>query len=272
MTARVFVGDRRVDALAADDRGIAYGDGLFETMRLYRGQAPWWDAHWARLARGAERLRLTLPDRARVRHEADALIEGVDAGVLKLIVTRGSGGRGYSPAENSEPAWILSAHPVPLPPRTAGSTLRWCETRLSIQPALAGIKHCNRLEQVLARAEWRPDTDADEGLMLDADDNVICATAANLFALIDGRWITPRIDRCGVAGVCRAWALSELQAEEARLSRQQIESADAVFLCNAVRGILPVARLGERVWAPHPQISALRGRLAAAVPMFATHD
>ena len=75
-----------------------------------------------------------------------------------------------------------------------------------------------------------------------------------------------------MAGVCRAWALADLQADESSLSRQQIESADAIFLCNAVRGILPVARLGERAWAPHPQISALRGRLAGAVPMFATHD
>lgn len=271
MTARIFAGDRRVEALAADDRGIAYGDGLFETLRVHRGQAPWWDAHWMRLARGAERLRMTLPDAALVRREADALIEGVGTGVLKLIVTRGSGGRGYSLPDAAEPAWILSAHPMP-PPRALGLTLRWCDTRLSIQPALAGIKHCNRLEQVLARAEWQPGSDADEGVMLDTDGHVICATAANLFVLIDGRWITPRIDRCGVAGVCRAWLLSEMQAEEARLSRQQIESADAVFLCNAVRGILPVARLGERVWAPHPQISALRDRLAAAVPMFATHD
>ncbi len=275
MNARIFVGDRRVEGVAADDRGLAYGDGLFETLRAYRGEAPWWDAHWARLERGAQRLRLPLPDQDFVRAQADAALEGVDAGVLKLIVTRGSGGRGYAPAEAAEPAWILSAHPLPSALRD-GLALRWCDTRLSIQPALAGIKHCNRLEQVLARAEWNDasasDRDADEGLMLDTEDNVVCATAANVFARIDGRWLTPRMDRCGVAGVCRAWVLSELNADESRLSRPQLESAETVFLCNAVRGILPVARLGERAWAPHPQVSVLRGHLAAAAPMFATHE
>lgn len=275
MNTRIFVGDRRVEAVAADDRGLAYGDGLFETLRTHRGQAPWWDAHWARLERGAQRLRLPLPDRDVVRRQADAMLKEVDAGVLKLILTRGSGGRGYAPDDTAEPTWILSTHPLP-PALRKGLTLRWCDTRLSLQPILAGLKHCNRLEQVLARAEWNDAAasgrDADEGLMLDTEDQVVCATAANLFALIDGRWTTPRVDRCGVAGVCRAWALADLQADESSLSRQQIESADAIFLCNAVRGILPVARLGERAWAPHPQISALRGRLAGAVPMFATHD
>lgn len=275
MNARIFIGARRVETVAADDRGLAYGDGLFETMRAHRGQAPWWDAHWARLERGAQRLRLPLPGSDFVRQQADAVLAGVDAGVLKLIVTRGSGGRGYAPTDAVEPTWILSTHPLP-PILQEGLTLRWCDTRLSLQPALAGLKHCNRLEQVLARVEWNDAAasgrDADEGLMLDTEDQVVCATAANLFALIDGRWTTPRIDRCGVAGVCRGWALAELQADESRLSRQQVESAEAIFLCNAVRGILPVVRLGERAWAPHPQISALRGRLAAVVPMFATHD
>ena len=276
MSARIFVGERRVDAIAADDRGLAYGDGLFETLRVHRGEAPWWDAHWSRLARGAERLRLSLPEQARVRDQAAALLENVDAGALKLIVSRGSGGRGYALPTTNTPTWILSAHPLPPSARAGSTLLRWCDTRLSIQPALAGLKHCNRLEQVLARAEWNDAAathrDADEGLMLDTDECVVGATAANLFALVDGRWLTPRIDRCGVAGVCRAWVLSELQAGEVRLSAQQIESAQAIFLCNAVRGILPVARLGERAWAPHPQVSALRDRLAAAVPMFAVNE
>lgn len=272
MNARIFVGERRVDGIAADDRGLAYGDGLFETMRTHRGEAPWWDAHWARLALGAQRLRLALPEPDIVRRQAGDMLAGVDSGVLKLLVTRGGGGRGYSPPPVSAPTWALSVHPLPVVP-AGGLALRWCRTRLSIQPVLAGLKHCNRLEQVLARAEWSEadaaDRDADEGLMLDSEDCVVGATAANLFLLSEGRWITPPIDRCGVAGVCRGWLMSELRAEEARLSRPQVEAAEAVFLCNAVRGILPVVRLGERAWAPHPQVSALRARLAAAAPMFA---
>lgn len=271
MNARVFVGDTRFDAIAADDRGVAYGDGLFETMRAHSGDVPWWDAHWTRLRAGAERLRIPLPDEALVRNESRQLLSGEDA-VLKLIVTRGSGGRGYAPADDAAPTWVVCRHPLP-PAAAEGIALRWCETRLAMQPLLAGMKHCNRLEQVLARAEWNDlpaqERDAVEGLMLSTDGDVVCATAANLFVLRGERWWTPPVDRCGVAGVCRAWALRELDAAESRLDVTDIEQADAIFLCNAVRGILPVAKLGGREWTPHPRILAARERLAAAHPGFA---
>lgn len=271
MNARVFVGATRATAIPADDRGFGYGDGLFETMRAHRGAVSWWDAHWSRLTRGAARLRMTLPDEGQVRAEALQLLGGCD-GVLKLIVSRGSGGRGYAPADASTPTWVLSRHPLPPAFPREGLTLRWCETRLALQPALAGIKHCSRLEQVLARAEWRdlpvPESHADEGLMRSSEGDVVCATAANLFVLAAGRWITPRIDRCGVEGVCRGWAIAALAAGEARLAMADIEAAEAVFLCNAVRGILPVARLGAQAWLPHPQVLALQQRLAAGHPAF----
>jgi 4-amino-4-deoxychorismate lyase len=272
MNARVFAGNTHVDTIAANDRGMAYGDGLFETMRACRGDVPWWSAHWRRLQAGAGRLRIPLPDEAQVRHEATQLLSGAEA-ILKLIVTRGAGGRGYAPPDDAMPTWIVSTHP--LPPDTAGEgiTVRWCDTRLAVQPLLAGIKHCNRLEQVLARAEWNDpaaqDRDAAEGLMRSAEGDVVSATAANLFVLRDDRWHTPPVDRCGVAGVCRAWALRELDAAESRLDVTAIEQADAIFLCNAVRGILPVAKLGRREWAPHPRVAAARERLAAGHPGFA---
>ncbi|RPE81265.1 aminodeoxychorismate lyase [Vulcaniibacterium tengchongense] len=267
-TTLIFRGDRRVDAPGTDDRGLAYGDGLFETMRAHRGALPWWPAHWARLARGADALRLPLPAQAQVREEAARLLAGGD-GVLKLVVTRGGGGRGYAPPAPATPTWILSRHPLPPPPPREGLALRWCETRLATQPALAGLKHCNRLEQVLARGEW-DDPGIHEGLMRSVEGDAVCATAANLFALRDGAWRTPRLDRCGVAGVCRAWVLEAVQAREARLGADEVETAEAVFLCNAVRGILPVARLGPRAWSPHPQVAELQRRLAAAHPGFAT--
>lgn len=272
MNARVFVGETRVAAVPAEDRGIAYGDGLFETMRAHQGKVPWWDAHWARLQSGADRLRLALPDQAVVGREAAQLLSG-DSAVLKLLVTRGSGGRGYAPPVAAMPTWVLSKHPLPVPPPYEGIALRWCATRLALQPALAGIKHCNRLEQVLARAEWKdaavPDRDAHDGLMRSTQGDVIGATAANVFVLRAGRWSTPRVDRCGVSGVCRAWAMAALEAAESRLSVTDVETAEAVFLCNAVRGILPVARLAGRTWLPHPQIAMLRRRLTAAHPAFA---
>jgi 4-amino-4-deoxychorismate lyase len=271
MSARVFVGGQRVDAMPADDRGLAYGDGLFETMRVHAGQVPWWDAHWARLQRGTRRLRMASPDEGQVRSEAAALFADRAAGVLKLIVTRGSGGRGYAPT-NTQPNWMLSRHPLPAPPSRGGLSLRWCATRLTIQPALAGIKHCNRLEQVLARAEWDdPATsghDADEGLMRSSEGDVVCAISANLFVLRDSRWLTPKVDRCGVEGICRGQLLPLLDAHEVRLSVADVESGDAVFLCNAVRGILGVARLGTRTWSSHPSVAEARRVLAPTHPGF----
>jgi 4-amino-4-deoxychorismate lyase len=241
-------------------------------MRVYGGRVPWWDAHWSRLQQGAERLRLRVPERGLVEAQVAALCAGTGDGVLKLIVSRGEGTRGYAPGDSPVPTWVLSRHAPPPLPGSGGLKLRWCDIRLATQPLLAGLKHCNRLEQVLARAEWRdlrpPEADADEGLMRSSDGDVVCATAANMFVLRAGRWLTPRTDRCGVDGVCRGWAMAMLEAEPARLVDADIEGADAVFLCNAVRGILPVARLGTRVWAHHPQVGELQRQLAAEHPAF----
>jgi 4-amino-4-deoxychorismate lyase len=188
--------------------------------------------------------------------------------VLKLLVSRGGGTRGYAPAADVEPIWLLSRHALPPTMPADGLRARWCETRLASQPLLAGIKHCNRLEQVLARAEC-VEAGTDDGLMQDDDGNAVAATSANLFVLRDGHWLTPMLDRCGVAGVCRAQLLVPLQAREARLDVATVEAADAVFLCNAVRGILPLARLGARTWLPHPAVAAARRALARLHPAFA---
>lgn len=272
MNGRLFAGDARIDdasdATLIEGRGFAYGDGVFETMRAIGGSIPWWPGHRARLALGAARLRIPLPSAERIETELhDWLTIHRDA-VVKLIVTRGSGGRGYAPVLDAPPVWALIASPLPLPVRPGGMVLRWCDTRLAEQPLLAGIKHCNRLEQILARAEWR-DPGIDDGLMLDTADNVVAATAANLFVLREGRWWTPPVDRCGIAGVCRGWALRAFAAGERRLTAAEVETADALVLCNAVRGILPVGRLGDRVWAPHPAVADARRRLAATHPAFA---
>ncbi len=268
MSGRSFIGEVRIDALPGDARGFSYGDGVFETMRVHQGTVPWWAAHRARLATGAERLRLSMPSANAIDATLAELFDDSGDGVAKLIVTRGGGGRGYAPDVDAPPVWRLSRHPLPAPGREGGLVVRWCETRLAVQPALAGLKHCNRLEQVLARGEWQ-DPSIDEGLMRSTEGDVVCATAANLFVLHGDRWSTPRIDRCGVAGTCRAWLLSQTGAAQDRLAAADVETADAVLLCNAVRGILPVARLGERTFAPHPAVADLVQCLALAHPGFA---
>ena len=268
LASLVFRGTQRVDALDPADRGLAYGDGLFETALVHDGLGVWWPAHLARLAEGAARLRIPMPDVAWLASQVAGFTARAPArAVLKLVLTRGVGGRGYAPPATVEPTLVLSLHAAP-GRAVAPLSLRWCETRMAVQPALAGLKHLNRLEQVLARAEWS-DPAIDEGLMLDSAGPLGCATAANVFALCDGRWLTPPVNRRGVAGVARAWVLAnERMSTEAELTRAQVESADALFLCNAVRGILPVGRLGDRSWAQHPALAELQRRLGRSEPAF----
>lgn len=270
LVTHIYCGQRRVDAVDPADRGLAYGHGVFETVLLHRQRGVWWPQHLARLTQGAARLGLPALDAAWLDQAVGELLAlSPGRAVLKLIYTGGAGGRGYAAPALAEPHWVLALHPAPAPLATP-LALRWCETRMAIQPALAGIKHLNRLEQVLARAEWRDDS-AQEGLMLDAEGHVACAISANVFARIDGRWLTPSLLRCGVAGIARAWVLGqEMGAEPAELSRAQLQSADAIFLCNAVRGILPVASLDDRCWPADAAVAALQARLAQAEPAFGT--
>jgi 4-amino-4-deoxychorismate lyase len=263
----VLVDGRPADSLPADDRGLAYGDGVFETIRFHAGIAPLWTGHMARLRRGCRRLGLPAPDPTLLCSEAASLAGGRDV-VIKLILTRGSG-RGYAPAAAGGARRLLLRQPVPvLPVRLYrdGVRLRWCRLRLAIQPALAGLKHLNRLEQVLARGEWS-DPAIDEGLCLDADGHVVCATAANVFIVRAGVLLTPLLDRCGVAGVARAALLARarrwLPVREARLVRADVDTADEVFLSNAVRGVMPVRQVGRRRFRPGPVAARLGYTLAA---------
>lgn len=269
MNARIFIGEAQVYSVPADDRGLAYGDGVFETMRVHEGSLPLWSRHRERLMLGVLRLGLALPKIDVIEARIRDAIEGVDAGVLKLLVTRGGGGRGYAPPADPVPTWILISHPLPTT-SVQGLRLRWCETRLATQPVLAGIKHCNRLEQVLARGEC-DQVGCDEGLMLGAAGDVICATSANLLVLREDRWITPSVEDCGVAGVCRGWLIEQGLVEVDVVMPAQVETAGALALCNAVRGILPVSSLGDVAYRQHPAGTALQARLAAAFPMFPLH-
>ncbi len=271
MSARVLRDGLVRAGLDPEDRGLAYGDGVFETLLVHRGEPVWWREHWQRMQRGAAVLGLPMPDEGEVRRECAAMISGQAHAVLKIVLTRGSAGRGYQPPADARPTVVLSTHPAPEPVRRP-LRLRWSRMTLAIQPALAGIKHLNRLEQVLARAEW-DDPEIDESLLCDSEDRVVGATAANLFALIGGRWLTPSVERCGIAGVAREWLLANLPATAvADLSAAEVSHADAIFLCNAVRGILPVGKLGMREWPCGDAVASVRARLAEAQPAFSNKE
>ena len=165
------------------DRGFQYGDGLFETIKVINGQPVFLDRHIERLDTGCRRLYIPFPGAELLTLEAQKLCQYSNKAVLKLILTRGSGGRGYRQPEVIQTTRVLSLHPFPDYPDSyneQGITARFCNTCLGLNPALAGIKHLNRLEQILARAEWA-DSDIQEGIMMDMDEHVIEGTMTNLF-------------------------------------------------------------------------------------------
>jgi 4-amino-4-deoxychorismate lyase len=240
----------------AGDRGLHYGDGLFETMRFVGGWSPLWDGHRQRLATGCQRLGLPAPDWRRLQLRLGRVAADHEHSIIKLIWTAGSGPRGYARPERIRGRALIQAREwTDVPAKLLN--LRWCATRLALQPALAGLKHLNRLEQVLARAEWQG-TAFDEGLMLDMQGWVIAATAANLFVRHEGRWLTPELGQCGVDGVGRRWLMDQRDVLEAQLSAAQVLSADAVVLTNAVRGPRQAGNLDQRRWSVDAECTALR--------------
>ncbi|MCM2971125.1 aminodeoxychorismate lyase [Larsenimonas suaedae] len=240
---------QQVDSFPMSDRGLAYGDGLFETILVRNGSPFFWNEHMERLADGAARLGFTPP----CRSELEAVLTRAGAGlcVLKLLFTRGSGGRGYAPPAQALPSW--SYHFSPFEPDRArqhqGVTVRLCALKLSIQPQLAGIKHLSRLENVLARQEWS-DSRIAEGVLSDLDGHVIEATAMNV-AWFDGRqWLTPRLDRCGVGGTLRRALIERGFLTQAVLRTQNLPSVQAMIVFNSVQGCWPVTSLVSADGAP----------------------
>ena len=205
-----------------------------------------------------------MPDGSAILEEVLRLAEGFSDAVARVTVTRGVGPRGYAFAATARPTVVVTVSPLALDAHAyaKGIAVRFCSTPLALQPLLAGMKHLNRLEQVLARAEWS-EAEIAEGLMRDADGHVVCATAANLFAVVAGRLVTPSVDRCGVAGVARAEVCAARQVEEVRLSPDELLDADEVFLTSAVRGILPVRVVATRSWQPGPVARALQAHWRA---------
>lgn len=262
-----WVDGQPADHLPLSDRGLAYGDGLFETIAVRNGRMALLERHLARAAEGCQRLRIAL-DSDLLQRELQAFAAELGEGVLKLILTRGDGLRGYA-APQQPPRRILLGNPPsawPAAHREQGVRLFPCQTRLAHQPLLAGLKHLNRLEQVLARSEWQT-ADCAEGLMRDQAGNVIEGVFSNLFIVQDQRLLTPALDLCGVAGVMRGEILQRATAAgiDCRiqtLSLEQLLAADEVFLCNSLYGIWPVVALEARYWQPGPLTRRLQGCIA----------
>jgi 4-amino-4-deoxychorismate lyase len=264
----IRINGKAADRVAALDRGLQYGDGLFETIALRQGRPEFWERHLKRLTAGCARLRIPPPEPGILESETRELCATALRGVLKIVVTRGVGGRGYAPPHDAAPTRILFLHPWPESPpqwRREGVRVRLCRARLGLNPGLAGIKHLNRLEQVLGRAEWE-EAEIAEGLMLDARGRVIEGTRTNLFLVKEGTLITPKLEESGVAGIIReivleiakAWGMP---AEIRDLRPEEIAGADEAFLTNSIIHIWPIRRFDGVKIAPGPVAAAMARRI-----------
>jgi len=259
---RMLVNGQPAAVLSVTDRGLMYGDGVFRTLHVRAGQPMWWSEHIAKLAADAGRLGIPAPPAEDWERDVATLLASTPAEcVLKLVLTRGPAMRGYRPTGQPKPTRLLTATAWPAHIETVaarGAHLHLCRLRLSEQPRLAGIKHLNRLENVLAAMEWS-DPGIDEGLMLDLSERVIGGVSSNVFIYLKDTLLTPRLDRCGVSGVARARLMRlasrlKLAVREADIHLDQLLEADEVMLTNSLIKIWRVARLGGRTWET-PRVS-----------------
>jgi 4-amino-4-deoxychorismate lyase len=238
--------------ISVGERALQYGDGLFETIAVRRGQAEFVDRHFQRLQAGCERLALDFDGWRCLQAEIDMLSGHHPDAIIKIILSRASGGRGYRCMPGQSVTRIVSAHALPDWPNDYADTgvrVRVCNIRLAIQPRLAGIKHLNRLEQVLARAEWQDEFQ--EGLLLDYNGRLVEASMSNIFLVREGCMVTPKLQDCGVAGVMRSVVIDlakqlGVPCSLDTMSADVLDEKNELFICNSLIGIWPVVEIAER--------------------------
>jgi 4-amino-4-deoxychorismate lyase len=264
-----WVDGQPADSVSVLERGLHYGDGLFETIAVLNGEARLLGRHLQRLATGCERLGLRA-EPAQIGAEVRAAAAEMPRAVIKVLLTRGRAlARGYALSGAEIPTRIMLRYPWPAEDPAAaqaGARVRIATLRLGENPALAGVKHLNRLEQVLARREWS-DPGIMDALMFSHSGDLISGTMTNVFIVRDATLFTPRLERCGVAGVMRATVLAlaaagGVPARECALSAQDLAAAEELFLTNALIGIRPVRELEGAALPLGPLTRRLRAELA----------
>ena len=253
----VLINGKSADTVSVSDRGLQYGDGVFETIAYRDGVPEFLEQHLTRLLNGCQSLHINFGQIDFLRAELEDVFKAIssESAVIKITVTRGMGSRGYFSDNSAIPTRIIATYSYPIYPenyQSDGVILRFCEQTLSVNRRLAGIKHLNRLEQVLARNEWS-DPGIAEGVMSDDQGSVIEGTMSNIFVVADNVLVTPLISQAGIAGVIRAQIIqiatrSGITVEERALSREQLAQAAEVFVCNSIIGVWPVTRITTTIY------------------------
>ncbi len=249
----VLINGKKQSKLSVFDRSVQFGDGLFETCVVKDRKILFWSEHFSRLERGRKKLKINEVGSGQwLKDIAKAIsISKLDNAVVKIILSRGESLRGYGFDEKITPTRIviISSLPEKVPDEYA---LTLCKSGYATNQILSGIKHCNRLEQVLARS----DMSADECIMLDENGHVISTTQANIFAIKSNVILTPALDECGIEGTRREVILKiarelGMQVDVCSLSVSELLESDEVFIANSVIGIKSVSKINQQQFDQH---------------------
>ncbi|WDE07629.1 aminodeoxychorismate lyase [Thalassomonas viridans] len=243
------VNGQQTDVLSVNDRGFAYGDGIFTTGKISNGRLELCPRHIARLQLGCSKLQISPPDWLMLNDDIGRISARYPLAVLKIIITAGQGGRGYSRVGTGESCVIIQVHDYPEHYQAwsrEGIMLGICGQKLGLNPMLSGIKHLNRLEQVFIRQELDRRSE-DDLLVLNIRNEIVETSCSNVFWQADGAWFTPVLDDSGVEGLARASILaSRKDVDCVRATLPDLENLDAMFICNAVMGAVPVRAFDGR--------------------------
>ncbi|PTB89331.1 aminodeoxychorismate lyase [Pseudidiomarina aestuarii] len=226
----------------AFDRGLQFGDGHFTTLTIRHSQVLWWPLHWQRLCQAADKLELPLPPQATITDFLQTIASTQPQCVVKLMMTAGDSSRGYARQSQAEPHWYASVSPIPEVP-TQPLKMQLARLKLAEQPAFAGLKTLNRLEQVMLTQELNQ-RDCDELVVTDQSEAVVESISSNVFWRCGEQWFTPSLVHAGINGVARTQLLNENilgTVEIVRAGTDVLFTADQVFLVNSVMGPRPVA-------------------------------
>ena len=270
MAAKNLINGKVCDQIEIFDRALHYGDGVFETIAIQDSKVLCFDEHLIRLEKGCKKLKIPIQDKVIIKNEVSSLIntETVDRAVVKIIISRGQGGRGYKIPENIESTRIISLFPWPNYSEkfsVSGIKTKICNYRYTNNSVLAGIKHLNRLEQILARSEWN-DQEIIEGIVMNLDDYIIEGTMSNIFCIMDKTLYTPDLSLSGIKGIVREKIINlsdklGLKIEIKKITLDFLLNAEEIFMCNSLIGIWPVNSIDEKLFLEHKETQRIKNKL-----------